>query len=375
MRRVEETAPNQRRRPLRIGFITCEAISGVTGGCLYNRLLVKYLLEQGDRVYEFSLPRRSYARQLIRGAPRALGPQIEAAGCDVLIEDELAHPVLPRLNKRLKERHSFPIVTLVHMMQNCKEPDNWPPGASAASEHCYLATIDGAIYNSLSSQAAAQSLLRGRQIPSVVAYPAADHLDCGVSRSRAVQRALEGGALRILCVANVLPGKGAHTLIDAMSKMTAADSELTIVGSVEMDRRYAAALRGQIIRLGLKDRVVLTGEVDNARIPQYLANHQVMAVPSKYEALGICYLEAMKFGLPAVASAAGGASEIIDHGREGFLVEPEDSMSLALFLDALARDRGKLAEMSVAAYDRAQTHPTWQKTFELIREFLTTLVG
>ncbi|MGH8609631.1 MAG: glycosyltransferase [Gammaproteobacteria bacterium] len=45
-------------------------------------------------------------------------------------------------------------------------------------------------------------------------------------------------------------------------------------------------------------------------------------------ALGIAYLEAMRFGLPVIATTAGGAHELVGHGHEGFLVVPGDADAL-----------------------------------------------
>ena len=60
-----------------------------------------------------------------------------------------------------------------------------------------------------------------------------------------------------------------------------------------------------------------------------MTQHQVLAVPSLYEAFGIAYLEAMGFGLPVIASSAGGAHELITQGEHGFLVAPGDAATLA----------------------------------------------
>ena len=58
-------------------------------------------------------------------------------------------------------------------------------------------------------------------------------------------------------------------------------------------------------------------------------------MPSSYEGFGIVYLEGMAFGLPALATTAGGAAEIITSGQDGFLV-------LFPATDALARHLGTL---------------------------------
>src|SRR5439155_1164148 len=93
-----------------------------------------------------------------------------------------------------------------------------------------------------------------------------------------------------------------------------------------------ARVRRQIRDAGLAVHVALVGHVPNAALPRHLAAHDVMVVPSSYEALGIAYLEAMRFGLPVVATTAGGAGEIVTHGCEGFLVAPGDVGGLTSYL-------------------------------------------
>jgi glycosyltransferase involved in cell wall biosynthesis len=117
------------------------------------------------------------------------------------------------------------------------------------------------------------------------------------------------------------------------------------------------------------------GHGANARIPEYLIQSHLLVVPSHYEALDIAYLEAMRFGLPVIATTAGGAHEIVEHGREGFLVAPGDADALTRYLRLLVADRELLLRMGLAARRRAARHPTWDQSFERARMFLRSLVG
>ena len=78
--------------------------------------------------------------------------------------------------------------------------------------------------------------------------------------------------------------------------------------------------------------------------------------------------------LTASATSAGGAHEIISHGEAGFLTPPGDANRLAGYLRQINQERGRLVEMSLAAYKRVSTHPTWDQSFERIRDFLQSLV-
>jgi glycosyltransferase involved in cell wall biosynthesis len=121
--------------------------------------------------------------------------------------------------------------------------------------------------------------------------------------------------------------------------------------------------------------VKLLGVVPNDEMPALLAESHVLVVPSYYEAFAIAYLEAMGFGLPVIASTAGGARELITDGLEGYLISPGDTGSLARSVQEIMDDRERLLQMSLAAYNRVSTHPTWAESLGRIREFLQTLIA
>jgi glycosyltransferase involved in cell wall biosynthesis len=79
--------------------------------------------------------------------------------------------------------------------------------------------------------------------------------------------------------------------------------------------------------------------------------------------------------LPVVASTAGAAHELITHTEHGFLVAPGDAATLAEHIRTLQRDRDCLRHMSLAAYRRAQMHPTWAESAGRVRELLQSLAG
>ncbi len=97
-------------------------------------------------------------------------------------------------------------------------------------------------------------------------------------------------------------------------------------------------------------------------------------MPSSYEGFGIVYLEGMAFGLPAIGTTAGAASEIISDGENGYLIPPDDAATLAERLSTLARDRDLLARMSVKALERYRQQPRWEQTAGRIRDFLLSMI-
>jgi glycosyltransferase involved in cell wall biosynthesis len=173
-----------------------------------------------------------------------------------------------------------------------------------------------------------------------------------------------------LFLGNLIPRKGLHTLLEALEGTPAGACVLSVAGSQVVAPRYVQAIRRQIDRRGLASRVQLLGALGPSELADCLRSHHLLAVPSTYEGYGIVYLEGMGFGLPAVATTAGAAGEIITPGVDGFLVPPGDAPALARCLERLAGDRPLLTAMSLAARRRYLAQPTWEQTAGQIRDFL-----
>jgi glycosyltransferase involved in cell wall biosynthesis len=116
--------------------------------------------------------------------------------------------------------------------------------------------------------------------------------------------------------------------------------------------------------------VTLSGPLPTADVASHLRRAHVLALPSAHEGFGIAYLEGMGFGLPAVATRSGGATDLVTHGETGFLVPPEGVGAVYAALSALATDRALLARMGRAALRRYERHPPWPETAARIRRFL-----
>ena len=126
---------------------------------------------------------------------------------------------------------------------------------------------------------------------------------------------------------------------------------------------------------GLSSTVTFHSSLNNQPLIDILKHAHVLVVPSSYEGFGIVYLEGMGFGLPAIGTMAGAASEVIEDGVTGFLIQPGDAQSLADRLNVLNERRDLLLQMSLAARSRYLRQPTWEQTASRIREFLLSFLG
>jgi glycosyltransferase involved in cell wall biosynthesis len=209
--------------------------------------------------------------------------------------------------------------------------------------------------------------------PSLVAYPPTDRFGEPVSEAEIVRRA-QTGPLRILFLGNVIYRKGLHTLLEAISLQPSA-FRVDVVGSLTAEPAYAKQMQEFVEGNQLSSLVTFHSSLDKEPLIEKLKQAHVLAVPSSYEGYGIVYLEGMCFGLPAIGTSAGAASEIISDGVDGFLIELGDAVLLASRLKALDEDRELLLRMSLAARARYLHQPNWTETAGRIREFLRSLLG
>jgi glycosyltransferase involved in cell wall biosynthesis len=355
-----------------VGLIIYGSLDTLSGGYLYDRKLVEYLRRCGDTVEILSLPWRNYARHLADNLSPGLLPRLERLDIDVLLEDELNHPSLIRLNRRLKRLDKFPVISIVHHLRSSELRPVWQNRFYRRVEFAYLNSVDGFIFNSRTTQATVEAMV-GPGRPAVVAYPAADHLVPKIDKDEIFQRVLNSGPITLLFVGNLIRRKGLHTVLTALSRLPKKAFTLEVVGGLDMDKGYTAAIRRQIAHLGLEQVVHLHGALDGAALKEQYRHAQVFVLPSSYEGFGLVYLESLGFGLPVIATTAGAAGEIISDGQTGFLIPPEDPEVLADRLRQLSADRELLLRMSLVAHQRYKLFPTWEKTAEKIRYYLRTL--
>ena len=348
---------------MKIGLVIYGSIDTLSGGYMYDRMMVEYLRAQGDTVEIISLPWRNYAAHLTDNFSFKLPPNL-----DILIQDELNHPSLIGANRG---KHPYPVISLVHHLRCSELRPKWQNNLYRVVEKKYLQSVDGFIFNSKTTKGVMNSLI-GNSKPDVVAFPPTDRFGDAVSE-REIEERGKKKELHILFLGNVMGRKGLHTLLEA-SKVLQSKVIVDVIGSLTSEPEYAEEMQEFVMVNGLSSTVHFHGSLNNQPLIDKLKNVHVLVVPSSYEGFGIVYLEGMGFGLPAIGTTAGAAGEVIRDGVDGFLIQPGDAHSLATKLQIMNERRDVLVQMSLAARSRYLAQPKWNQTANQIREFLLSFI-
>ncbi|MBD3216718.1 MAG: glycosyltransferase [candidate division Zixibacteria bacterium] len=99
------------------------------------------------------------------------------------------------------------------------------------------------------------------------------------------------------------------------------------------------------------DRIKFLGQVENDKIPDFLNQLDIFAMPSKFESFGVSALEASACGLPVVAFKVGGLPEILDDGVSALFAAEGDNLAFEINLRTLVEDRELRLKMGSAGRD------------------------
>jgi glycosyltransferase involved in cell wall biosynthesis len=149
------------------------------------------------------------------------------------------------------------------------------------------------------------------------------------------------------------PWKGQHVLIEALAGLPGVGC--IIVGDALFgEQAYASGLKQLVLERGLADRVRFLGH--RGDVPRLMKAVDVMVHPStNAEPFGRTLVEAMLAGVPVIATDAGAAADILDGGKAGMLVAPNDPQALARAIASVLARPEALAAQLAHACARAHT--------------------
>jgi glycosyltransferase involved in cell wall biosynthesis len=193
-------------------------------------------------------------------------------------------------------------------------------------------------------------------------------VDLGRFRSSSRGRSRHGGKIRCLAVARLVERKGLSDLIEALACLERDRFELEILGSGPDERK----LKDLAARLGVSREVIFAGSVSRSEIPGRYRDADIFTLASREEAFGNVFAEAMACGLPVVGSTVGGIPELIEHGKNGYLVPPREPRALAAAIRLLADNPELRSEIGRRNRAQAEANLSWAR---VTTRYLSTYNG
>ncbi|MFD4702179.1 glycosyltransferase family 4 protein [Streptomyces niveus] len=185
-------------------------------------------------------------------------------------------------------------------------------------------------------------------VPGPRRVPAPDENGKARAELGAVERPL------LMAVGSLVPDRGYDTLLDAARAWRGLDPVPLLV--IAGEGRERAALQARIDNEDLP--VNLVGRRDD--VSQLLAAADIALLPSRWEARSLLAQEALRLGVPLVATSVGAVPELVGEAAE--LIPYGDAVALAGTVTRLLADPGRRAELASAGPVRAATWPTEDHT-------------
>jgi glycosyltransferase involved in cell wall biosynthesis len=177
----------------------------------------------------------------------------------------------------------------------------------------------------------------------------------------------EGDRPIVLAIGRLTPQKNFQLLLDAASGWRGGeDHPLLVIAGVGAEE---AALKARIKAERLPARLLGYRE----DVPELLAAADVVVISSRWEARPLVAQEALRAGVPVVATAVGGLPELV--GDAAVLVPPGDPTALAAAVSSLLADPARRAELAVAGPLQAETWPTEADTVAQVLSVYDELIS
>ena len=167
----------------------------------------------------------------------------------------------------------------------------------------------------------------------------------------------------LISIGRLAPEKNWETLLRAVALAYAQHPDLRLVliggGSAKESLELLAS------ELGIAERVTFTGLLRFDEIPSYLKAADLFGFASVTETQGLVTIEAMAAGLPVVAVDGSGTRDIVEHGKQGLLVE-NDARALAAAIHEVLSDPNKQKRFSNNALRKAKTFDVGQLSKQMV---------
>jgi glycosyltransferase involved in cell wall biosynthesis len=167
----------------------------------------------------------------------------------------------------------------------------------------------------------------------------------------------------IICIGKIRPIKGQLNLLKAISRIKQNNIFIHFIGEI-YDQNYYQEIKELTSLNNLQKRVFFEGCLGYAKIIHFYKKANLFVLPSLYEAYGMVLHEAMRFGLPIIASNVGGIPEIIEHNKTGLLTEKNNVQELKSSIERLLNISCLRKRLCSNAYLKSFEFNSWEQIME-----------
>jgi glycosyltransferase involved in cell wall biosynthesis len=219
----------------------------------------------------------------------------------------------------------IPVVQTQHGWGTSKSPEQ------ASADIVILGTLDRIVATSNATRDLLVSFgIKSRTIEVIpCGLPSAAAAPCPSEALQLVASLRRGGGAVIGCIGSVTENKNQRLVVDALCRLPDLDVAAVFIGE------GGSALADHANQAGVGHRVHALGYRPDAS--RWLPSFDLLVQPSRSEGQGLVVLEAFRAGVPVVASDIPPLAQVVAHGSNGFLFQPDDAEALAAAIrDVLA---------------------------------------
>jgi glycosyltransferase involved in cell wall biosynthesis len=155
---------------------------------------------------------------------------------------------------------------------------------------------------------------------------------------------------RIITVGGLDDRKGMDTVIRAFAAINETAARLDVVGAGPLRKDLEALAR----ELGIAERVEFTGGIGTDQVIARMNAARAFVIGSRMDTSPNVVSEAHAIGLPVIGTTVGGIPEMIDEGKDGFLVERDDVTAMAERMTRLMQDRDLAQALGEAGREKVR---------------------
>lgn len=170
--------------------------------------------------------------------------------------------------------------------------------------------------------------------------------------SVANSKTAKSSTIKLVNVGLIIPKKNQQFLLSIVAKLKVKgfDIQLTLLGfGYEFDK-----IKNLAQSMGIDKDVIMPGNVNN--VEEYLSKSDIYVHSAYYEPFGLVLLEAMAAGLPVVCLDGGGNRDIIENGKNGFIIKDQNVDEFVERILELHNNQNLYTEISLYAQQYAMQY-------------------